>query len=226
MVPGRSTHSQRHAADCARRGQQRTDLEVVTPIRGSPTTHRRPAEVDPGIAAQARRNLDGLGLDPLVITDDGEQGHPAAGPHDRIVATPSVRRIPRAWLDQLRPGGVLLAPSTAPSAATCWHASPVRAAQPPEGTSWRTSSSCTSASGARPVHTQSWDGPRPPASSAGRSCRSRRGLVASRSLPPPRRDPPRGESERRAPPRNLQASDAPIGSQGRRRTWWWSGQVW
>ncbi|MFF7254542.1 protein-L-isoaspartate O-methyltransferase family protein [Streptomyces microflavus] len=99
--------------------------------RGSPTTHRRPAEVDPGIAAQARRNLYGLGLDPLVITDDGEQGHPAAGPHDRIVATASVRRIPRAWLDQQRPGGVLLAPSTAPSAATCWYASPVRAAQPP-----------------------------------------------------------------------------------------------
>ncbi|MFW3464253.1 protein-L-isoaspartate O-methyltransferase family protein [Streptomyces microflavus] len=81
--------------------------------RGSPTTRRRPAEVDPGIAAQARRNLDELGLDPLVITDDGEQGHPAAGPYDRIVATASVRRIPRAWLDQLRPGGVLLAPSTA-----------------------------------------------------------------------------------------------------------------
>ncbi|MFD7113585.1 hypothetical protein ACFWAF_25695 [Streptomyces microflavus] len=143
---------------------------------------------------------------------------PAAGPHDRIVATASVRRIPRAWLGQLRPGGVLLAPSTATSGATCWYASPVRAAQPPEGTSWRTSSSCTSAAGVRPVHTQSWDGPRPPASSASKSCRSRRGLVASRSLPPPRRDPPRGESERRAPPRNLQASDAPIGSQGRRRT--------
>ncbi|MFJ7062882.1 hypothetical protein ACIQVA_35265 [Streptomyces microflavus] len=82
--------------------------------RGSPTTHRRPAEVDPGIAAQARRNLDRLGLDPLVITGDGEQGHPAAGPYDRIVATASVRRIPRAWLEQLRPGGVLLAPLDSP----------------------------------------------------------------------------------------------------------------
>ncbi|MET8061581.1 protein-L-isoaspartate O-methyltransferase family protein [Streptomyces microflavus] len=149
--------------------------------RGSPTTHRRPAEVDPGIAAQARRNLVELGLDPLVITDDGEQGHPAAGPYDRIVATASVRRIPRAWLDQLRLGGVLLAPLDSPFGCDLLDASPVRAAQPPEGTSWRTSSSCTSAAGARPVHTQSWDGPRPPASSAGRSCRSRRGLVASRS---------------------------------------------
>ncbi|MFB7049702.1 methyltransferase domain-containing protein [Streptomyces microflavus] len=71
-------------------------------------------EVDPGIAAQARRNLDGLGLDPLVITGDGEQGNPAAGPYDRIVATASVRRIPRAWLEQLRPGGVLLAPLDSP----------------------------------------------------------------------------------------------------------------
>ncbi|MET9978184.1 protein-L-isoaspartate O-methyltransferase [Streptomyces microflavus] len=82
--------------------------------RGSPTTHGRPAEVDPGIAAQARRNLDGLGLDQLVITDDGEQGYPAAGPYDRIVATASVRRIPRAWLDQLPPSGVLLAPLDSP----------------------------------------------------------------------------------------------------------------
>ncbi|MFI8164623.1 protein-L-isoaspartate O-methyltransferase [Streptomyces microflavus] len=70
-------------------------------------------EIDPCIAAQARRNLDGLGLDPLVITGDGEQG-PADGLCDRIVATASVRRILRAWLEQLGPGGVLLAPLDSP----------------------------------------------------------------------------------------------------------------
>ncbi|MEU5136963.1 methyltransferase domain-containing protein [Streptomyces californicus] len=71
-------------------------------------------EVDPSIAERARHNLHSQGLDPLVITGDGEQGHPPAGPFDRIVATASVREIPRAWLEQLRPGGVLLAPLDSP----------------------------------------------------------------------------------------------------------------
>ncbi|MFJ1662488.1 methyltransferase domain-containing protein [Streptomyces anthocyanicus] len=71
-------------------------------------------EVDPSIAECARQNLNRLGLDPLVITGDGEEGHPASGPFDRIIATASVRTIPRAWLEQLRPGGVLLAPLDSP----------------------------------------------------------------------------------------------------------------
>ncbi|MFI7240419.1 methyltransferase domain-containing protein [Streptomyces cyaneofuscatus] len=166
-------------------------------------------EVDPAIAAQARRNLDGLGLDPLVITGDGEQGHQAAGPYDRIVAIASVRRIPRAWLEQLRPGGVLLAPLDSPFGCDLLVRLTGAAAQPPGGTSWRRSSSCASAARARPVPTRSWDGPRPPALSAGRSFRSRQGFVASRSLTPPRRDPPRGEPERRAPPHNVQAPVRP-----------------
>ncbi|MFI1189733.1 methyltransferase domain-containing protein [Streptomyces californicus] len=71
-------------------------------------------EVDPAIAERARQNLHGLGLDPLVVTGDGEQGYPTAGPFDRIIATASVREIPRAWLEQLRPGGTLLAPLDSP----------------------------------------------------------------------------------------------------------------
>ncbi|WP_331751024.1 methyltransferase domain-containing protein (plasmid) [Streptomyces globisporus] len=71
-------------------------------------------EIDPVTADRARQNLDGLGLDVHVITGDGELGHPAGGPYDRIVATASVRQIPQPWLDQLRPGGVLLAPLDSP----------------------------------------------------------------------------------------------------------------
>ncbi|MEV1093398.1 hypothetical protein [Streptomyces microflavus] len=52
-----------------------------------------------------------------------------------MLATASVRRIPQPWLDQLRPGGVLLAPSTAPSAATSWCASPERATVAPTDSS-------------------------------------------------------------------------------------------
>ncbi|MEU0763674.1 hypothetical protein ABZ351_28780 [Streptomyces microflavus] len=92
-------------------------------------------EIDPATADGARQNLEGLGLDVHVITGDGELGHPAVGPYDRILATASVRRIPQPWLDQLRPGGVLLAPSTAPSAATSWCASPERATVAPTDSS-------------------------------------------------------------------------------------------
>ncbi|MCX5115393.1 hypothetical protein OOK13_44630 [Streptomyces sp. NBC_00378] len=49
-----------------------------------------------------------------VLTGDGELGHPAGASYDRIVATASVRRIPPAWIHQLRPGGVLVAPLDTP----------------------------------------------------------------------------------------------------------------
>ncbi|MFF3787903.1 rRNA adenine N-6-methyltransferase family protein [Streptomyces sp. NPDC001933] len=71
-------------------------------------------EIDPRIAERARDRLTAMQLDPLVITGDGEQGYAPAGPYDRIVATASVRRIPPAWLEQLRPGGVLVAPLDSP----------------------------------------------------------------------------------------------------------------
>ncbi|MEU7136745.1 methyltransferase domain-containing protein [Streptomyces sp. NPDC046261] len=72
-------------------------------------------EIDPQIAAQARERLEALGVRARVVTADGEQGFPAGAPFDRIVSTASVRRIPTAWLRQLRPGGVLVAPLDSPA---------------------------------------------------------------------------------------------------------------
>ncbi|MGV9315100.1 methyltransferase domain-containing protein [Streptomyces sp. NPDC003691] len=71
-------------------------------------------EIDPPLADRARERLAALELSPLVVTGDGEHGHPPGGPYDRIVSTASVRRIPRPWLDQLAPGGVLVAPVDSP----------------------------------------------------------------------------------------------------------------
>lgn len=71
-------------------------------------------EIDAGLAAQAQEQLAAAGMHPRVITGDGELGYKAGGPYDRILATASVRRIPRAWLEQLRPGGVLVAPLDSP----------------------------------------------------------------------------------------------------------------
>ncbi|MFB6881409.1 rRNA adenine N-6-methyltransferase family protein [Streptomyces noursei] len=83
-------------------------------------THRAGAdavvtvEIDAALAERARDRLAALDLHPLVLAGDGERGYPAGAPYDRIVATASVRRIPPAWLEQLRPGGVLVAPLDSP----------------------------------------------------------------------------------------------------------------
>ncbi|MCS0636819.1 protein-L-isoaspartate(D-aspartate) O-methyltransferase [Streptomyces sp. LP05-1] len=74
-------------------------------------------EIDRHLADRARHALATLrpgSPAPLVVTADGEHGHAAGGPYDRIVATASVRRIPGAWLEQLRPGGRLVAPLDTP----------------------------------------------------------------------------------------------------------------
>lgn len=71
-------------------------------------------EIDAGLSAGAQARLMELDLRPKLVVGDGEQGHAPAGPYDRIVATASVRQIPRAWLEQLRPGGVLVAPLDSP----------------------------------------------------------------------------------------------------------------
>lgn len=68
-------------------------------------------EVDPRLAQDARRALTSAGYHPLVITGDGLTGYPPGAPYDRVICTASVREVvPRAWLDQLRPGGRLVTP--------------------------------------------------------------------------------------------------------------------
>jgi protein-L-isoaspartate O-methyltransferase len=68
-------------------------------------------EVDPMIAEAARAALVSTGYSPLVITADGAEGYPDGAPYDRVVATASVREIvPRAWLEQTQPGGVIVTP--------------------------------------------------------------------------------------------------------------------
>ncbi|MFI2292609.1 methyltransferase domain-containing protein [Streptomyces niveus] len=71
-------------------------------------------EIDAGLSARAKARLGELGLRPKAVVADGEQGCVSGGPYDRIVATASVQQIPRAWLEQLRPGGVLVAPMDSP----------------------------------------------------------------------------------------------------------------
>lgn len=65
-------------------------------------------EIDPHTAERARRNLAGGSA--TVITGDGTEERFEEAPFDRLIATASVRRIPRGWIEQTRPGGVLVIP--------------------------------------------------------------------------------------------------------------------
>ncbi|MFE2866358.1 hypothetical protein [Embleya sp. NPDC059259] len=45
-----------------------------------------------------------------IITGDGVLGDPDAGAYDRVQVTASVRHIPAAWIEQARPGTVIVMP--------------------------------------------------------------------------------------------------------------------
>lgn len=62
------------------------------------------------VADAARRRLHAAGLRPTVLHGDGAEGDPAGAPFDRLIATCGLRSIPGAWVEQVRPGGIILAP--------------------------------------------------------------------------------------------------------------------
>jgi protein-L-isoaspartate O-methyltransferase len=66
-------------------------------------------EIDPGLVAQARSRLATLGYQPALVIGDGLAGAAAQAPYDRIIATAAVPEIPLAWIEQLAPGGKILA---------------------------------------------------------------------------------------------------------------------
>ncbi|MFF4948805.1 methyltransferase domain-containing protein [Streptomyces chattanoogensis] len=67
-------------------------------------------EIDPALSAMAKVNLSRRGHAPTLVVADGEHGHPAGAPYDRIIATCALRHVPYELVEQLRPGGVLVAP--------------------------------------------------------------------------------------------------------------------
>ncbi|MFT2016270.1 ATP-grasp peptide maturase system methyltransferase [Streptomyces sp. 796.1] len=66
-------------------------------------------EVDPEVAARADAALETAGYSTWTVTGDGLLGHPRRAPYDRVIATCLVRRIPYTWVQQTRPGGIILA---------------------------------------------------------------------------------------------------------------------
>lgn len=67
-------------------------------------------EIDAGLAAQARTNLQRAGVRNVEVRHtDGATGVPAEAPFDVIVLSGSVAAVPQALLDALKPNGRLLA---------------------------------------------------------------------------------------------------------------------
>jgi len=65
---------------------------------------------------KARINLSATGAAHIrLVYGDGRLGHAPGAPFDSIVAAAGGDDLPQAWLDQLAPGGRLVAPMAAPS---------------------------------------------------------------------------------------------------------------
>ncbi|WP_329568607.1 methyltransferase domain-containing protein [Kitasatospora sp. NBC_01266] len=67
-------------------------------------------EVDPDLAGSAQSRLRAAGFTPTVVAGDGRAGHPGGGRYDRLIATCGMSHVPSAWLDQVRPGGLIVTP--------------------------------------------------------------------------------------------------------------------
>jgi protein-L-isoaspartate(D-aspartate) O-methyltransferase len=68
-----------------------------------------------GLHEKARAHLQRLPLQPAprLIWGDGRAGHAGSAPYDSIIAAAGGEDIPQAWIDQLAPGGRLIAPTAA-----------------------------------------------------------------------------------------------------------------
>lgn len=67
------------------------------------------------LVGEAQTRFQVLGLrNVAAFVGDGTQGLPGRAPYDRIMITAATGEVPRALVDQLKPGGVLIAPIGAP----------------------------------------------------------------------------------------------------------------
>ncbi|MEV0614614.1 methyltransferase domain-containing protein [Nonomuraea sp. NPDC050404] len=67
-------------------------------------------EVDAAVAEQAAKNLAASGAQPRLLVGDGALGCTDGEPYDRVHVTCGIRTIPYAWVEQTRPGGVIVLP--------------------------------------------------------------------------------------------------------------------
>ncbi|MEU7278699.1 ATP-grasp peptide maturase system methyltransferase [Streptomyces sp. NPDC045431] len=66
-------------------------------------------EFDADVATRARTALARQDMFPVIVTGDGLLGYADSAPYDRIIATCGLRTVPAAWIEQTKPGGLILA---------------------------------------------------------------------------------------------------------------------
>jgi methyltransferase of ATP-grasp peptide maturase system len=74
-------------------------------------------DVDDSLAAPAEKRLASCGFRPTCAVIDGVNGFPPGAPYDRVLCTCAVPRIPLAWLEQTRPGGLIVTTLSRPLGA-------------------------------------------------------------------------------------------------------------
>jgi methyltransferase of ATP-grasp peptide maturase system len=74
-------------------------------------------DIDDTLAAPAAQHLSECGLHPTCAVMDGANGYPAGAPYDRVLCTCAVPRIPLAWLEQTKPGGIVVTTLSRPLGA-------------------------------------------------------------------------------------------------------------
>lgn len=92
-----------------------------------PTGTVHSVDVDPTVTARARRRLDADGRASVrLTTGDALRAVPVDGPVDRLVAFLSVATtVPPAWVDAVRPGGLLVVPFRTPGRVVALRRDPV-----------------------------------------------------------------------------------------------------
>jgi protein-L-isoaspartate(D-aspartate) O-methyltransferase len=82
----------------------------LTALLAHRAAHVTSVEIRPALAQLGRRNLERHGVDNVSLQGgDAARGWPQGAPYDAIVLTGSTPVLPRAFLDQLAPGGRLFA---------------------------------------------------------------------------------------------------------------------
>jgi protein-L-isoaspartate O-methyltransferase len=96
-------------------GQKMLEIGTGTGYDAALLTHRlgpddvTTIDIDPRLTQTAKAVLDNAGYPVTVLTGNGAHGATEHAPFDRIIATCGVDRIPAAWIEQLTPGGLILA---------------------------------------------------------------------------------------------------------------------
>lgn len=67
-------------------------------------------DIDEAVSEVAGKNLAGAGVHPHLIVGDGTVGFPEGAPFDRVHVAVGVADIPYTWIEQTRPGGVIVLP--------------------------------------------------------------------------------------------------------------------